>query len=313
MEHMRDIAFTKLSGSGNDFICVDARDGAYDDLLGDAGRASTFARVLCPRHVGVGADGLIFALPSEVGDLADLSVRFYEPDGSQAELCGNGTACFTHWAIEQGMVAGAQVRSLTSAGTVIGKRIDDAYVRVCIPLPESLRRGLEVMADDQLFDCDFAVTGVPHLVVYVDDVARVDVERLGRVLRWHEHFQPRGANVNFVQVIRPGEIALRTFEFGVEGETLSCGTGSATAAIFAALRFGWDRALLRGQQPTLVRARSGDVLRVWATIEDDGRVSELCLDTIVRVLFRGTVHPDLAAKALGQAPAPASRAPLNET
>ena len=298
IRRMPDITFSKLSGSGNDFICIDARDGSYDELLGEPERVSTFARVLCRRHVGVGADGLIFALPSEVGDFADLSARFYEPDGSQAELCGNGTACFIHWALEQGMVADGQVRVLTDAGTVIGKRLDATYVRVCIPLPESIRRNLEVLADDQLFDCDFALTGVPHLVLYVDDIDRVDVERLGRLLRRHEHFRPRGVNVNFVQVVREGEIALRTYEFGVEGETLSCGTGSATAAICAGLRFGWNQAYLRGRQPTLVQARSGDLLRVWATIEDDGRVTELCLDTIVRVLFSGTVHPDLAAKAL---------------
>jgi len=293
------ITFTKLSGSGNDFICIDARDGAYDGLLADPARSSTFAGVLCRRHVGVGADGLIFALPSEVGDLADLSVRFYEPDGSQAELCGNGTACFTHWAIASGLVADKQVRVLTSAGTVIGKRLDETYVRVCIPLSENLRRNLEVVDDDQVFDCDFAVTGVPHLVVYVDDVETVDVDHLGPLLRWHPHFQPRGVNVNFVQVLKPGEIAIRTFEFGVEGETLSCGTGSSTAAICAGLRFGWPAPFLTGQQPTLVHARSGDLLRVWCTIEPDGRISELCLDTVVRFLFSGTVHPDLAARALG--------------
>jgi diaminopimelate epimerase len=250
--------------------------------------------------MGVGADGVAFAIACEIEGVADLGARHFEPDGGEADLCGNATACFVRWAGDDGWTTNHELRVLTAAGVVRGRHSDGQYVRVCIPLPEDMRAGLTVPAGGTVWTCDYAVTGVPHLLAYVEDAAAVDVARTGPVLRHHPMFAPRGVNANFVQVLREGELALRTFETGVEGETLACGTGSAAAAIMAARRFGWDKGYLSGEKPVLIHARGGDVLRVFFELAGDA-VRDLCLETVVRFLYRGTLHADLAAAATGTA------------
>jgi len=299
------IEFVKLSGSGNDFICIDNLDGGYDDLLASPDRIGHFARSLCHRGVGVGADGIIFACRPEIEGISDVAARFFEADGSEAELCGNGTGCFVHWATERGWSGrdGAESLVLTPAGVVRGGNSDGRYVRVCIPMPTDIRRDFDVDVGDWRWRCDFAVTGVPHVVTYVDDIDRVDVLRWGPAIRHHPAFAPRGANANFVQVLGPGRIALRTWEFGVEAETLACGTGSAAAAILTAIHCDWPEDYFTGKRPVLVRARSGDVLRVSFVRQADGGIDDVCLETVVRFLCCGKVHPDLAAVALGPAAA----------
>ena len=293
------IEFCKLSGSGNDFICIDNRDGAFDAILSSAERVSHFARMLCRRGLGIGADGVVFAGRPEIDGVGDVAARFLEPDGGEATLCGNGTACFVRWAIEKGIVPDGEVRILTSAGVVLGQHVEDGYVRVCIPLPQDMRTDLRIEVDGQLLTCDYIVTGVEHLVTYVADIDRVDVAHLGQALRNHPDFpQPRGVNASFVQILGEGRIAVRTFEYGVEAETLACGTGSAAAAILATRRFGWPKAYRASDQAVEVRAASGDILRMWLTMTDDDRVTDLCLETVVRCTFSGTVCPDLTDLAM---------------
>lgn len=294
------IEFAKLSGSGNDFICIDGRDSRIKPLLADPSAAGRFAKAICRRSLGIGADGVIFACHNEVEGFADIAARHFEPDGSEAELCGNGVACFTRWAIENAFVAQDELKILTTAGVVRGKRMDDNYVRVCIPLPEAMQMGLSVEAAGKSWDCDFIVTGVPHLVCYVDDLESLDIGKLGPALRYHERFSPRGVNANFVKVLAPGKLAMRTWEFGVEGETLACGTGSAAAAIVAASRFGWPAEFFAGQSPVCVSARSGDVLRVYFEMPQRAKVTDLCIETLVRFICRGVLHDDLARTALGR-------------
>jgi diaminopimelate epimerase len=295
---MTDIEFAKLSGSGNDFLCVDNRDGRFDFLLADPARVGHFARTILAKGLGLGADGVIFACASEVEGFADLSARHFEPDGGEAELCGNGVACFTRWAIENGWAEGDEVKILTTAGVVRGKPLSGGYIRVCIPLPEDLRRGLTLEAAGQTWHYDYCVTGVPHLVTYVADVEAVDIARVGPALRYHPQFRPRGINANFVQVLSPGLIAMRTWEFGVEGETLACGTGSAAAAIMTSLREGWPVSILRGDQPVQIRVRSGDTLRVYFTLTPQEQVTDLCVETVVRFVASGALHPDMVARAI---------------
>jgi len=293
------IEFTKLSGSGNDFVVIDDRDDAFRSLLAEAQRVGRFARRLCDRHQGVGADGVIFACRNELPGAAHIGARFFEADGSEAALCGNGVACLTRWAIDRRVGPDGDVTILTSAGTVVGEPREGGYVRVCIPSPESITPDVEVHVDDLPIWCDYAMTGVPHLAVYVHDVAKADVAHLGPALRHHERFAPRGVNVNFVQVLRPGELAVRTWEYGVEGETMACGTGAASAAILAAQRFAWPEEFSRHERAVLVRARSGDVLRVYFAQAGDCSITDVCVETVVRRLFAGTLCDDLAAAATG--------------
>lgn len=290
--------FLKLSGSGNDFVCIDNRDGRYDRILEDGDRAARFAREICHRGTGIGADGLVFAVEPEVS-VADVAAVFFEPDGSRAELCGNGTGCFVRWVLDHRWAPGPEIKVLTDAGVVIGKAMDGRYIRVCIPLPEHIERNVTVDLDGSPVLCDVAVTGVPHAVVYVEDIDRVDVAHLGPLLRHHPRFAPRGINANFVQVLDTGRLALRTYEFGVEGETLACGTGAAAAAVLAILRFGWGGDLRRAGQAVSVHTRGGDVLRVFCEFQEDDAVSDLCVDTIVRPVFHGTADPALIQRALG--------------
>jgi diaminopimelate epimerase len=293
------IEFAKLSGSGNDFVCIDNRDGRFDELLASPQRVAQFARMLCRRTMGIGADGVIFCARSEVGGLADVSARFLEADGSEAALCGNGTACFARWAFDGGFVANSTIRILTPAGVVLAERGSGGYIVVCIPPPEHVQPDVRICVDGFPMTCDFAITGVPHVATYVDDVDKIDMARLGPAVRYHRRFQPKGVNANFVQVLGEGRIAVRTWEYGVEGETLACGTGSAAAAILTALRLNWPKEYRSHQRPILVQARSGDVLKVYFTQGEDGRVSDVCLETIVRFLYRGTISAELAEAALG--------------
>jgi diaminopimelate epimerase len=299
------VEFSKLSGSGNDFICIDNRDGRFDSLLNSPQAVGLFARTVCRRAISVGADGVIFACNNtEVEGFADLSARHFEPDGSEAELCGNGVACFTRWVGDNGWAGAPELKILTTAGVVRGNRLSDDYVRVCIPLPEDMQMGLNIQAAGLDWDCDFAITGVPHLVVYVDDLANLDIAKLGPALRYHPQFAPRGVNVNFVKFLSEGSLAMRTWEFGVEGETLACGTGSAAAALVAARRFSWPGEYFAGQKCVNIAAASGDVLRVYFEMEmpadksQSPRVTDLCLETHVRRVYQGVLDESLAGLAM---------------
>ncbi len=291
------IQFAKLSGSGNDFVCIDNRDGRFDELTGSPQRIGYFARRLCRRSLGIGADGVIFAARPEIEGVADVAARFFEADGSEAGLCGNGTACFTRWAFDGGFVEDSTLRILTPAGVVLAERADGPYITVCIPSPENLTRHCELTVGGLPMCYDYVVTGVPHLVTQVEDVDMIDMPRLGPAIRWHRHFQPGGVNANFVQVLDTGEIAVRTWEYGVEAETLACGTGSAAAAILTALREDWPREYRCHDRPVRVRTRGGDTLRVYFTEGEDGGIEDVCLETVVRFLFEGTLHAELAEAA----------------
>ncbi len=294
--------FVKLSAAGNDFACIDNLDGRFDELINSPDIISRFAHAFCLRGPGVGADGVIFACQPEIDHNTHASARIFEWDGSEVELCGNGTASFACWAIDHGLLPADQgaLNILTPAGVVQGKRVDNGYIRVCVPLPVNVERDIDITAAGRTLRCDFAVTGIPHVVTYVDDLASVDVETVGYALRHHERFQPRGANANFVQLLGEGEIALRTFEFGVEAETLACGTGSASSAILAARHFGWGAPYTTDEAPIRVHTRGGRVLRVHFAIDADDHVSDLCLDSPVDTVYRATTSSDLLA-ALSEA------------
>lgn len=299
-DKLKTLEFWKLSGSGNDFICIDNRDEQLDALLGDPITASYFTKTLCARGHGIGADGVIVASHSEVKAFADLGARFFEADGSECELCGNGTACFIRFAIDAGLAPDCQLKILTPAGVVLASTKTDGYIRVCIPSPKDQHRNLEISTDGKTFLCDFVITGVPHLVTYVEDIDSVDVERWGKALRNHHDFAPRGVNVNFVQIVKKGTIAVRTFEFGVEAETLACGTGSSAAAIMSTLRNGWDGELAAGKKPVLVKTRGGDTLRIYFSVACNNEITDVCLETLVRPVTHGFISEDFLKEATGR-------------
>ncbi len=287
------LEFAKLSGSGNDFVCIDNRDGKYDRLINSPPHIRRFANALCRRGLGIGADGVIFACATEVEDFSDIAARFFEADGSEVELCGNGVGCFVHWVMLNRWLEPREVKILTPAGVVRGTNSEGNYTRVCIPIPEDIRHNIELEVNGDILKCDYVVTGVPHTVTWIEDLDKLDVDAIGKLVRHHQAFAPRGVNANFVQVLDEGEIAVRTYEFGVEGETLACGTGSASAAILTTLARNWPDEYRTGKKPVLVHARSGDVLKIYFSIDKHGNVDDVCLETVIRFIFTGTIQKDL--------------------
>jgi diaminopimelate epimerase len=246
------VAFAKMNGAGNDFILIDNRRV----MIGP--EAAELARRVCHRRLGVGADGLILI---ENSAAADFSWRFFNCDGSLADMCGNGARCAARFAHLNG-ITGVVMRFETLAGMIQAEvRQDEVAIRITPPKIVAVDMALAVSGGT--FKVDRIDTGVPHAVVFVDDPAAVDVVGLGRGIRFHSLFAPAGANVNFAAVKAKGVLALRTYERGVEDETLACGTGATAAALAAARRFGWA-------SPVLVETASGRRLTISFAVDGDG-------------------------------------------
>ncbi|MEY2540317.1 MAG: diaminopimelate epimerase [Verrucomicrobiota bacterium] len=219
------LRFAKMNGAGNDFVLLDNRQG---DIRLDAAQITR----ICDRHRGVGADGILMLEPASNG--ADFRMRYYNRDGGEAEMCGNGARCFARFASK---VAGAEGRISfeTPAGLIVAE-LHDELVTLHMSQPTDLRLNLDVETDGRKIVAHFVNTGVPHVVVPVPLIKEIDVRAEGASLRHHQMFSPKGANVNFLEKRGADRIAIRTYERGVEDETLACGTGVvASALIFAAI------------------------------------------------------------------------------
>jgi diaminopimelate epimerase len=266
-------SFYKMSGSGNDFVMVDARTEAPGRLT-DAG----VIQALCARGTGVGADGIVFLERSES---ADLRLTYLNADGSRAALCGNATLCTARLAVELGAAPARGFRIETDSGPV-GARIDAETGAVEIDLQPvaDVRRtaeGIDLASGER--QIGFALAGVPHLVILCDDIATVDVVGRGRPLRSHPSLVD-GANVNFVAPAATGGWRMRTYERGVEAETLACGSGAVATAI---LLTDWGLA----EGPVELTTRSGRTLRVRLRAGEGGWYPSLAGEA--RVVFAGTL------------------------
>lgn len=263
----RGRAFVKMSGSGNDFVVFDARAEPALSLAEESA-----IRALCARGTGVGADGVVFLEPSSV---ADVRVRYFNADGSLAALCGNATLCAARLTAEGRGVDPAGFAVETDDG-VLAARISGGRPEITMRAVEDLRVDVGIPLEPGERRMGFARAGVPHLVVLCDDVDQVDVDTRGAPLRGHSSLSD-GANVNFVSG-RLGRWRMRTFERGVEGETLACGTGAvATATLLAA--WGED-----GDEVALT-TRSGCLLTVRQFDSPGGRRPSLSGEA--RIVFRG--------------------------
>jgi diaminopimelate epimerase len=244
---MHEIPFTKMNGTGNDFILVNNMSGAYDMV-----KEREFIAAVCTRKRSLGADGIICLEKSEQ---CDFAWRFFNADGSEAEMCGNGARCAARFAVENA-IAGPELNFETLAG-VIHAQVTGTQVRVGLPSPGALERDIKITIDGTAKVMHAINTGVPHVVLFVDDVEAQQVETLGRAIRFHERFAPQGTNVNFVSQGQDALLHIRTYERGVEGETFACGTGSVAAALIAS-------ALETASLPVTLQTRGGEQLRVYA-------------------------------------------------
>ncbi len=269
---MKRLDFVKFSAAGNDFILADERRAAAPKA-----RAAAWARSLCDRKAGIGADGLILAGRSRG---ADVRMRIFNPDGSEAEMCGNGVRCLAKFALER-RLTGVEADVETLAGT-IRTRVRGDVVRARMIDPRGLRLNLDVRVDGSVRKLHFIDTGVPHAVELLESVDSVDVQTLGELIRRHEAFAPRGANADFVAVGPGNSIAVRTYERGVEGETLACGTGSTASALVAAALHGLS-------SPVVVRTHGGERLKIYFR-NDGGQFRDVYLEGRVRRVFEGRVE-----------------------
>ena len=277
--------FFKLSGAGNDFVAFDNRDGT---LPPDEARPAWFAR-LCRRGTGVGADGVLIV---ERSADAHVRMRYHNADGGETEMCGNGLRCLVRFAHHLG-AAPAKMTVQTGAGLHHGEIVDHRQVRVTLTDPEDIRRNVDLSLEGHPFRGTVMRNGVPHVAILLDGgeeaLRAFDLARLGPALRSHAAVMPEGANINLGVRAADGAIAMRTYERGVEAETLACGTGAATVALTFAVETG------RGS-PVDIRTSSGDMLKIHFKRDGD-TFSEQMLEGPAVINYEGNLRVPLLPPA----------------
>lgn len=270
------LPFVKMSGTGNDFILIDHRQPKiHPEAMAE------FAALVCRRKFSVGADGMILI---ENSDQADFRWQFFNADGSVAEMCGNGARCAARFAYMHG-IAPARMRFETIAG-IIEANVSDINVSVKMTSPKDFQLHREIEVEDKKITLHSVDTGVPHAVLFVDEVDQVDVCAIGSRIRHHQAFMPAGTNVNFIGRSQEG-FKVRTYERGVEGETLACGTGATASAIMAAL-------LEEAGSPVDIITSGGDRLTILFDLQDGPAADNVYLKGPAHVIYKG----ELTAEAL---------------
>lgn len=267
--------FYKMNGAGNDFIVIDNRDLAIsldEDTIA----------ALCDRHRGIGADGLLAVEPAEKG--ADYKFRYYNADGGEAEMCGNGARCFgffcAHLSVSEDLPS--SVTFETIAGTLTAELVGDD-IRIAMSDPKDLELDCPVIAEGFGGQLHSLNTGVPHAVSFVEDLENTDVFTHGRTIRNHPHFAPNGTNVNFAKVLSEDHIAIRTYERGVEDETLACGTGMVACALIHHLLTG-------AESPVKVDVEGGDTLSIGFQKTGDNTFANVTLTGPADFVFEGEIE-----------------------
>lgn len=265
---MTGIGFYKMSASGNDFILIDNRDGKVNEHFEDV---PDFVSRVCRRCLSVGADGVILI---EEAKECDFAWKFYNADGSEAEMCGNGGRCAARFAYEN-KIAKAKMSFETVAGMIKAK-VSGSKVKLQLTTPSNLMIDYPIHLEErEIFLCSIN-TGVPHAVLLTDDLDHAPVAELGRLIRYHKAFGDKGTNVDFVKVEDKKNIRIRTYERGVEGETLACGTGAV--AVGCILK---EKHII--ESPVNVWTKSGEMLKVY--MED-----EVHLEGDARIVYIGSLH-----------------------
>lgn len=257
-----EVEFTKMHGAGNDFVMIDDRDGTFP--VEDYQRVAAMA---C-RPGGIGCEGVILVQKSET---RDFKMRFFNPDGTEADLCGNGARCVAAFARSIGVVKTDRMVFETAAGEIAAEIVDETTVKVAMPEPRD-------------FGDDFVVAGVPHKIVVVENLMKTDVEGEGRRIRMSDEFAPNGTNVDFVVYRQPNRVSIRTYERGVEAETGACGTGSVSAAVIGVRDYGLSF-------PVHVKTVRGYELIVDGEFDGE-RFSDVSLAGPVKRVFEGRIDFD---------------------
>ncbi|MDI6804438.1 MAG: diaminopimelate epimerase [Bacteroidota bacterium] len=281
------VDFTKIEGAGNDFVLIDNRDRRYLFSYSD------FAKIVCNRHRGVGGDGLLVI---ENSDISDFKMRYLNADGSEGGMCGNGGRCIAKYMLA---AAGKQTTQFEALNYIYSAEIVENKIRLLMKNPTDFRMGLLIRFDNYEFKMDYVNTGAPHAALFIEDMPQdfnnfetINVNKLGKYIRYHELFFPTGTNVNFVKTTGRGEVQIRTYERGVENETLSCGTGSIASAILAAMRYNWN-------SPIKVLTRSKDSLIIdFNTTEN--LITHVSIEGPVNQVFMGRLNYSIKEKNINE-------------
>lgn len=261
-------SFWKYSGCGNDFVLMEMPEPLVN--------LEALALRLCDRKEGIGADGLILIEPSRK---ADFKVHFYNADGSLAEMCGNGLRSAVHFYLNK--QKNGKTATVETKERIHQAKIDGDYVSVSMGEALEIDFSKEIFVDGDPISLSYLNTGVPHAVHFTKNILDYDLETIGKKVRNHEAFAPRGTNFNIATIAKEG-IEIRTYERGVEGETLACGTGAAASAVAASLAYGL-------KAPIQVKVKSGNILTIDFKLSD-GQPKDLMLSGLTRPVFYGEIH-----------------------
>jgi len=276
---LHEIGFVKASGAGNDFVLIDNWDGSLKVSQPE------LAIALCSRPFGIGADGLLVL---EKSTRAGFQMRYYNADGSYGGMCGNGGRCIARFAFLRGLVPRAM--TFEALDYIYAAEVTGEKVTLKMKPPADFRSEFALKIESQSLVAQYVDTGSPHVILRVDDLESADVLGLGRTIRFHKEFLPAGTNVNFVRLLGAESIAIRTYERGVENETLACGTGSVAAAVIAHLSYSVS-------QPVHVRVRSGEELLVHLKSSGEN-ITEALLEGSAHILFSGNAVYDSTSHAI---------------
>ncbi|MBF0384784.1 MAG: diaminopimelate epimerase [Candidatus Omnitrophica bacterium] len=251
---MKQINFTKMAGSGNDFLIINAQNKLDYQAL---------SKKACDRFTGIGADGVVILDKSKK---SDYRMRIINPDGSEAEMCGNGVRCLAAYIARNKKPRKKLFSIETLAGTIICEAKDE-YAKVRLSAPKDYIPFIALDIKGEPLSASFINTGVPHAVIFVNGLKKFPVFEYGRIIRYHEKFQPKGTNVNFIEQLKKDTIAIRTYERGVEGETRACGTGSVASAIIAYFKLN-PAVKNKANAQISVKTQSGEILKISFDIKD---------------------------------------------
>lgn len=285
------IEFYKLQASGNDFILLDNSKGKFK-ASSDFYRK--FAKKYCSRKLGIGADGVLVIQPSRK---ALFKMRIFNADGSEAEMCGNGARSVGLWA---SLTKGKKnVKFETEAGLIEAKvkgKGSSAAVKIKTSTPFGLKMDLPLKISGRKMKVNFINTGVPHVVIFVQGLEKIDADKIGREIRFHKQFKPAGTNVNFVEIKGKNSLEVRTYERGVEAETLACGTGSLASAIISWFKLN-PRIKQKKAVSLSVKTKSRDILKVTFSTEggsasggdNNRKINNVWLEGKAYLVYKGEV------------------------
>ncbi len=261
-----------MQASGNDFIVIDHREPFIKNI-------NEFTRKVCVRQFSIGADGVLLI---EKSGEADFKMRIINADGSEAEMCGNGSRCVVLYAAEI-LKFKLPMRIETLAGIISGD-IKQGWIKVKLTDPKEYRPSVQLDVNGKKISVSYINTGVPHVIHFPENLKNYDVREAGKIIRFHREFSPAGTNVNFVQVTGPSDILVRTYERGVEDETFACGTGVTASSIVSALEY-------QVKSPVNVRTSGGEMIKVYFDLEG-GKITNVFLEGKAFYSFKGELVID---------------------